>query len=139
VLAANGDTLFQNRAWDFEKVHTENHSECTLALKPMQNLPGMDWWNWARTRLVLSFKEKGVYKEGLINGGVYLLNANNFLQAEVCPKSFSFEKDYLQRFSSGKRFYGSIQERLFYRHRYSGRLCAGAERFSKAHARPFAS
>jgi D-glycero-alpha-D-manno-heptose 1-phosphate guanylyltransferase len=62
--------------------------------------------------LVLSFKEKGVYNQGHINGGVYLLNREQF-QKRCLPKSFSFEKDYLEKFSINKRFFGCIQDGYF--------------------------
>jgi D-glycero-alpha-D-manno-heptose 1-phosphate guanylyltransferase len=61
---------------------------------------------------IVSFKEKQFYKEGLINGGVYLLNKTRFLQRAL-PKKFSFETDYLQAFAHEKNFYGSIQNGYF--------------------------
>jgi D-glycero-alpha-D-manno-heptose 1-phosphate guanylyltransferase len=112
VLAANGDTLFKIRAWDFEKVHTENNSECTLALKPMHQVTRYGLVELASDQLVLSFNEKGVYNQGHINGGVYLLNREQF-QKRCLPKSFSFEKDYLEKFSINKRFFGCIQDGYF--------------------------
>ena len=112
VLAANGDTLFKIKAWDFEKVHVANRSECTLALKPMQPITRYGIVELGLGQVVLSFKEKGVYNQGLINGGVYLLDREQF-QKRGLPKSFSFEKDYLEKFSSDKKFFGSIQEGYF--------------------------
>jgi D-glycero-alpha-D-manno-heptose 1-phosphate guanylyltransferase len=43
---------------------------------------------------------------------VYLLNREQF-QKHRLPKSFSFEKDYLEKFSSDKRFFGCIQDGYF--------------------------
>lgn len=111
VLVANGDTLFKIDLWGFEKVHVENNSECTLALKPMQNF---DRYGVVETEgnQIISFKEKQFYKEGLINGGIYLLNKHQFLERKL-PKRFSFETNYLQKFAHEKKFYGSVQEGYF--------------------------
>lgn len=111
VLVANGDTLFKVDVWGFEKVHIANGSECTLALKPMQNF---DRYGVVETdnAVILSFKEKQFYKEGLINGGLYLINKNRFLQRAL-PKKFSFETDYLQKFVPERTFYGSVQNGYF--------------------------
>ena len=111
VLVANGDTLFKIELWRFEKVHREHNSECTLALKPMQNIHryGVVETDGA---LILSFKEKQYYKEGLINGGIYLINRHRFLQRNL-PKKFSIETDYLQHFAAEGVFYASIQEGYF--------------------------
>jgi D-glycero-alpha-D-manno-heptose 1-phosphate guanylyltransferase len=111
VLIANGDTLFKIKAWAFEKVHGENNSECSLALKSMQDFDRYGVVEVENERIV-SFKEKQFYKEGLINGGVYLLNKTRFLQRAL-PKKFSFETDYLQAFAHEKNFYGSIQNGYF--------------------------
>jgi len=45
---------------------------------------------------IKSFREKQFYKNGLINGGLYILNVNQFLSSDFAEK-FSFEKDYLER------------------------------------------
>ena len=111
VLIANGDTLFKLEAWGFEKVHVENGSECTLALKPMQ---AFDRYGVVETAgdQIRSFKEKSFYSEGLINGGVYLLDKSKFLQRRL-PQKFSFETDYLQAFAAEGNFFGSVQSGYF--------------------------
>jgi D-glycero-alpha-D-manno-heptose 1-phosphate guanylyltransferase len=112
VLAVNGDTLFKINAWEIEKVHAAHQSECTLALKPMQPVTRYGMVELGPDGEVLSFKEKGVYDRGLINGGVYLLDRAQFRKRRL-PRIFSFEKEYLERFSSEKTFFGSIQEGYF--------------------------
>jgi D-glycero-alpha-D-manno-heptose 1-phosphate guanylyltransferase len=111
ILVANGDTLFKIDLWGFEKVHDENNSECTLALKPLQHF---DRYGAVavRNNQVISFKEKQFYKEGLIDGGIYILNKSRFLQRHL-PQQFSFETEYLQRFASEETFYGSVQDGYF--------------------------
>jgi D-glycero-alpha-D-manno-heptose 1-phosphate guanylyltransferase len=112
VLAANGDTLFRIKVPGLEQVHTAHHSECTLALKPMQPITRYGMVELGADQVIRSFKEKGVYEQGLINGGIYLINREKF-QKRRLPEAFSFEKDYLERFCSEKVFFGSIQEEYF--------------------------
>ena len=63
------------------------------------------------------FKEKQYYKEGLINGGVYLLNVGDFLKLNL-PEKFSFEVDFLAkpRNKNGvdeRKFFANIQDEYF--------------------------
>ena len=51
-------------------------------------------------------------KKGLINGGVYALNTESFLNKNL-PGKFSFEKDYLEKFVSERKMYGLIQDEYF--------------------------
>ena len=65
---------------------------------------------------VLQFHEKQYRNEGLINGGVYVLNKDLFKKVEEIeeaplPQKFSFEKDILEKHLlplhySGKEFKG---------------------------------
>jgi D-glycero-alpha-D-manno-heptose 1-phosphate guanylyltransferase len=63
---------------------------------------------------IKSFKEKQFYKQGLINGGMYALNIQEFLQ-EPLPQKFSFEKDYLEKkvHSPNHRIFGIEQDGYF--------------------------
>jgi D-glycero-alpha-D-manno-heptose 1-phosphate guanylyltransferase len=61
---------------------------------------------------ISNFKEKQFYSEGLINGGVYALNAGKFLR-ENLPEKFSFEKDYLEKLFPQRRMYGVVQNEYF--------------------------
>jgi D-glycero-alpha-D-manno-heptose 1-phosphate guanylyltransferase len=61
---------------------------------------------------ITSFKEKQFYTSGLINGGVYALNAEKFI-TENLPEKFSFEKDYLEKFYAERKIYGCVQDEYF--------------------------
>ncbi len=61
---------------------------------------------------IISFKEKQFYKVGLINGGIYLLNKEDFLERSL-PQKFSFEKNYLEQYCDEKFFFGSVQTKYF--------------------------
>jgi D-glycero-alpha-D-manno-heptose 1-phosphate guanylyltransferase len=112
VLVANGDTLFKIRIADLLALHQDRRAECTLALKPMQHFSRYGAVETDGSGKILSFKEKQLYEEGLINGGVYLVNKNKFLSRNLSDK-YSFEKDYLEQFCSEGKFFGSTQEAYF--------------------------
>lgn len=112
VLIANGDTLFKINADELFSIHQSNHSECTLALKPMQNFDRYGVVETDETGKIISFKEKQFYQNGLINGGVYLINKKKFLSHSF-PEKFSFEKDYLEKYCAEGNFYGSVQNGYF--------------------------
>jgi D-glycero-alpha-D-manno-heptose 1-phosphate guanylyltransferase len=61
---------------------------------------------------ISAFREKQYYVQGFINGGVYALNVPKFLDEDL-PEVFSFEKDYLERFTGERRFYGVVQDEYF--------------------------
>lgn len=112
IVIANGDTLFKadlHAAWLF---HNHNIAECTLLLKPMRDFDRFGVVELSEYNLVKSFREKQFYKTGTINGGLYILNKNKFMDEEF-PHKFSFERDYLQKFYSQRRIYGLIQDEYF--------------------------
>jgi len=112
VLVANGDTIFKV---DVEKAfadHIKHDSNCTLLLKPMENFDRYGVVELDEDDSIKSFKEKQFYKSGLINGGIYILNAEQFL-AEELPEIFSFEKDYLEKYFETRKIYGSVQDEYF--------------------------
>ena len=112
VLIANGDTLFKINAEAVTDFHQTHKAECTLALKPMQNFDRYGVVETDANGKILSFKEKQFYQNGLINGGIYLLNKEKFL-ARSLPEKFSFEKNYLEKFCSEENFYGLQQQGYF--------------------------
>ena len=61
---------------------------------------------------IQSFKEKQFYRQGLINGGVYVLNTASFLTLNL-PAKFSFEKDYLETYCTTQKMMGLVQDEYF--------------------------
>jgi D-glycero-alpha-D-manno-heptose 1-phosphate guanylyltransferase len=112
VLVANGDTLFKIDLREIEKVHKAHKAECTLALKPMKNFDRYGTVELDQTGSIISFKEKEFYDNGLINGGIYILNVPQFLQHSF-PDKFSFEKDYLEKNAGKQTLFGSIEDGYF--------------------------
>ena len=112
VLVVNGDTLFKVDAEKALADHARHASDCTLLLKPMENFDRYGVVELNDDDSIKRFEEKKFYKEGLINGGVYILNTEQFL-AEELPGKFSFEKDYLEKYFETRKIYGSVQDEYF--------------------------
>lgn len=111
-LIANGDTLFKINIEEIAAVHFATNADCTLALKPMQHFDRYGAVTINQENIITSFKEKQFYTEGLINGGIYLVNKNNFLSYRF-PKIFSFEKEFLEVEIKNKKIAGAIQQGYF--------------------------
>ena len=112
ILITNGDTLF---AVDTEKVlafHIVHDADCTIGVKPMKHFSRYGVIKLKRDRSVKNFSEKKYYREGLINGGFYVLNVRRFLH-ESLPDKFSFESDYLEQLYHERKMYGLVQDKYF--------------------------
>jgi D-glycero-alpha-D-manno-heptose 1-phosphate guanylyltransferase len=96
VLICNGDTLYKIDCMALSKFHEEKKAACTLSLKPMSHFDRYGVVELNADNSVKSFKEKQFYQSGLINGGVYALDVDEFLK-EGMPQKFSFEKDFLEK------------------------------------------
>lgn len=117
VLICNGDTLYKVDISALSKLHTEMNAACTLSLKPMQYFDRYGVVELDEDHSVKLFKEKQYYTSGLINGGLYALNSEEFLK-ENLPEKFSFEKDYLEKKVKDQdnekpKLYGIIQDEYF--------------------------
>ena len=112
VLVLNGDTLFKVDVNKMAAFHHMCGAHCTLALKPMKNFERYGLVQLNKDYSLLAFREKQYYEEGLINGGVYALHAQKFLEEDL-PEVFSFETDYLEKSIGHKRIYGVIQDAYF--------------------------
>jgi len=112
VLVINGDTLFKADIQKAVSFHLSNNAECTLMLKPMQDIDRYGVVELDNDYKVTSFKEKQFFQNGDINAGAYILNVEQFLDKEL-PEKFSFEKEYLEKYYSGKKIVGYIQDEYF--------------------------
>jgi D-glycero-alpha-D-manno-heptose 1-phosphate guanylyltransferase len=112
VLIVNGDTLFKINLNKLKDFHNMCDADCMLSLKPMQNFDRYGVVELNKDHSIKSFKEKQYYEAGLINGGVYILNAEKFFKEDL-PEKFSFEKDYLETFYDKRRMYGVVQDEYF--------------------------
>ncbi len=108
----NGDTLFTVDLPSLNDFHHRNNAVLSLSLKPMRNFDRYGRVALDDENRIRSFEEKHFYEQGLINGGVYLMEEATFLRSNPSDK-FSFENDYLVPFASRQPFFGFISDRYF--------------------------
>jgi len=112
ILILNGDTMFSVDLKSLSSFHVQMDADCTLCLKPMKEFDRYGVVELNNDGSISSFKEKHFYKKGLINGGVYSLNAERFIKEEL-PEVFSFEKDYLEKYLTKRKIFGVVQDEYF--------------------------
>ncbi|HSN60466.1 MAG TPA: nucleotidyltransferase family protein [Ferruginibacter sp.] len=112
VLIVNGDTLFKINMATLSAFHFNHKASCTIALKPMQDFDRYGLVEIDSAGQVQSFSEKQFCKNGLVNGGVYILNIASFLQLNF-PQHFSFEKDFLAKQVTNQKIAGLVQDEYF--------------------------
>ncbi len=112
IFAANGDTLFKANTTSLFNFHINKNADCTLTLKPMKNFSRYGVIELNPNDSINNFNEKKYYEQGLINGGLYMLNVEKFL-TESLPVKFSFETDYLEKFYTKRDMFGLIQDEYF--------------------------
>ena len=100
VFIVNGDTLFNVPLIEMANKFGSQFSSICLSLKPMTNF---DRYGSVVVKrgVIAHFQEKTLCKEGLINGGVYLVS-RNWLINRAPGRKFSLESDILERFVSQK-------------------------------------
>jgi D-glycero-alpha-D-manno-heptose 1-phosphate guanylyltransferase len=96
AIVLNADTFFGVQFSQLAKMHKTRKAECTLALKPMKAFDRYGVVSLDEKQAVTGFSEKRYQSAGYINGGVYALSTQPFLQKPF-PDVFSFEKDYLEK------------------------------------------
>jgi D-glycero-alpha-D-manno-heptose 1-phosphate guanylyltransferase len=112
VLVANGDTIFKVEVEVLAAVHQTNSAACTLSLKPLPDGGRYGSVVLDNSGRITGFAEKKGHGPALINGGVYVLDVERFLQLPL-QAPFSFEKDYLEAYSQQQAFYGQEQDAYF--------------------------
>lgn len=99
VWVLNGDTFF---SCDLSKVaarHNKVNADITLALCYIENADRYGLVQINEESRITSFLEKKPGVSGTINAGVYLINPMS-LRSISTPKSFSFEKEFLEKYTS---------------------------------------
>ena len=96
VLVLNGDSFFDVNLNQYFNQHISFHSDCSLALRKVDNAA-----RYGTIKLedgfIKAFKEKdSIEIEGLINGGVYIIDRELFLNKTEVLKPFSIEKDFFE-------------------------------------------
>jgi len=111
VLVMNGDTFFKINLDHFFKLHKNNNSLFSIALKKVNNTSryGTIVLN---NNIIVSFKEKAEDGNSLINGGVYIINKEFYLSL-ADKEVFSLEKDFLETYYKSYNFYGFVFDDYF--------------------------
>ncbi len=112
ALVVNGDTFFNINTESFSAFHNLKEADISIALKPMTNFDRYGSVIVDSGSRVVCFNEKEYKDEGLINGGVYLINKNIFSKIEL-PDKFSFEKDIMESHIEDLLIYGFEQDNYF--------------------------
>ena len=112
LLALNGDTLFKINFGDLAQLHETKQADCSLSLKPMRDFDRYGVVELNEDESIQHFQEKKHYESGLINGGIYALRVEPFLENNF-PEKFSFEKDYLEKYYQSVPMYGLAQDAYF--------------------------
>jgi len=124
VLILNGDTLFQVDISEIVAHHQWQQADLTMALKPMRDFDRYGVVNLAGSSIesqnqgrITGFEEKRPRKEGLINGGIYLMSRDIFSHSSLnslqLSDKFSFETDFLQPCIEKIQVHGFVSEGYF--------------------------
>jgi D-glycero-alpha-D-manno-heptose 1-phosphate guanylyltransferase len=112
IVVTNGDTLFKVNIADLASLHYRSGADCTLALKPMENFDRYGAVEINADHEITGFHEKKFYRQGLINGGIYIMDKER-LESYHLPEKFSFENDFLVQELPGKKLDGLLQDGYF--------------------------
>jgi D-glycero-alpha-D-manno-heptose 1-phosphate guanylyltransferase len=98
VLMLNGDSFFDVDLNSYYNQHELFKSNCSLALRNVDNAGRYGTIKVDSLSIIKAFKEKdNIEQPGLINGGVYILNRELFLSETEVNKAFSIEKDFFEK------------------------------------------
>jgi len=112
VLVTNGDSLFRSDLAAQRALHLRTGALATLALRPMKKFSRYGCVVTAADGQIVAFREKEPVAEGLINGGVYLLQRNAFTQAGLSG-AFSLERDFFGAKVNDLPLYGIADDGYF--------------------------
>jgi D-glycero-alpha-D-manno-heptose 1-phosphate guanylyltransferase len=113
LFIVNGDTFFPVSFSEMKKNFTLKNADLLIALHQVSNAGRYGTILTDRNRRILQFREKSDEdRAGLINGGIYLMKGELLLN-RTFPMVFSFEKDFLEKYSGEMQFYGRVFENEF--------------------------
>jgi len=112
VIILNGDTFFDVDLKYLYFSHTKSGKPITLALKMMFDFDRYGSVTISPDCSIKAFNEKKHCDKGLINGGVYVVNAKYYL-FQVLHKKFSFETAVLEPQCNLGNLFGVVQNGYF--------------------------
>ena len=106
ISILNGDTLFDIDLSRFIRFYQEKGEYLAIALRKVEDVSRYGAVKINEENKIIGFAEKNELQgEGLINGGIYLLNRKLFTTQKE-EKTFSFEKDILEKQYQTNNFFG---------------------------------
>ena len=108
----NGDTFFDVDTHALLEFHRTKQADISIALKPMANFDRYGSVTLDENNRIILFNEKKHCSEGLINGGIYIINKQLFKKLSL-PDRFSFEKDVMESQLQNIRIFGLKQNHYF--------------------------
>ena len=111
ILIINGDTYFPIDLNTFYSFHTGNNHLFSVALKEMKNFSRYGSVECEKDT-ILKFNEKKSCSEGLINGGIYLINRQYFESKQIAG-AFSLETEILEKEAGTSHIKGLVFDDLF--------------------------
>ncbi len=112
VALINGDTFFDVSLESLYPFHKLHHADISFSLKPMQEFDRYGRVEMDDKCRIKTFHEKAYCANGLINGGVYILNKAVF-GAFSLPLKYSFEKDLLEKYTGELNLFGFVSDSYF--------------------------
>ncbi|MCD6427464.1 MAG: nucleotidyltransferase family protein [Caldisericaceae bacterium] len=109
-LLLNGDTLFKINLDELLRFHNSKKAKISVALKYLQNTQRYGRVEINSDNAIIQFIEKGIRKQGIINGGLYLMERDVLSLIEKFPSSL--EKDVLPMLIN-KGLYGKVFDEYF--------------------------
>jgi D-glycero-alpha-D-manno-heptose 1-phosphate guanylyltransferase len=98
VFILNGDSYFDVDLIQMEQQHLKSGHEISIAIKKMYNFERYGSVRLKDSRII-AFEEKKAMNKGYINAGTYLIKRKKFTDI-VWPTQFSFEKEFLEKYTS---------------------------------------
>lgn len=95
AVIINGDTFFDVDLKQLSREHHCSGTSLSIALKPMRDFDRFGNVVVDENARIIRFQEKQHCENGLINGGVYIINRTHTFFADL-PERFSFEKMVLE-------------------------------------------
>jgi D-glycero-alpha-D-manno-heptose 1-phosphate guanylyltransferase len=97
ILVLNGDSFFDVDINAHYQNHVSKKADCTLALRKVDNAARYGTIILGNENVIETFREKdNIEQSGLINGGVYVLNRELYLNKTDEANAFSIEKDFYE-------------------------------------------
>jgi D-glycero-alpha-D-manno-heptose 1-phosphate guanylyltransferase len=97
ILVLNGDSFFDVDINTHYENHSSKQADCTLALRKVDNAARYGTIVLGSENVIETFREKNnIEQSGLINGGVYVLNRELYLNKTDEANAFSIEKDFYE-------------------------------------------